>query len=147
MRRIIDANVVAALVLPLPYSDRAAAQIVTWKRDGAELLAPMLLEYELTAVLRKAAAAGWLATELAIEAFEAVMALSIVPVAPTQALHERALRWAERLGQSRAYDAQYLAVAEQEGLELWTADRRLVRNAEQAGVRWVRWIGEVGEGL
>ena len=65
----------------------------------------------------------------------------------THAHCRAAYAWAERLGQSRAYDAQYLAVAEQEGLELWTADRRLVRNAEQAGVRWVRRIGEVGEGL
>ena len=115
MRRIIDANLVAALVLPLPYSDHAAEQIITWKRDGAELLAPMLLEYELTAVLRKAVAAGWLTTELAIKALEDVIALSIVPVAPTQALHERALRWAERLGQSRPMTRNTLRLRSRRG--------------------------------
>ncbi|HSR30541.1 MAG TPA: type II toxin-antitoxin system VapC family toxin [Anaerolineae bacterium] len=62
---------------------------------------------------------------------------------PPVHLHERALRWADRLGHSKAYDAHYLALAEQEGIELWTADRRLANGAQQAGAHWVHWIGEV----
>jgi predicted nucleic acid-binding protein len=58
-------------------------------------------------------------------------------------LRERALRWADRLGHAKAYDAHYLALAEQEGLELWTADRRLSNGAQQAGAHCVHWIGEV----
>jgi predicted nucleic acid-binding protein len=57
-------------------------------------------------------------------------------------VHENALRWAERLGHSRTYNAQYLAVAEQWGLPLWTADQRLVNGARQVGVTWVHWVGE-----
>ena len=33
-------------------------------------------------------------------------------------------------------------LAEELGAELWTADRRLVNGAHQAGVIWARWIGE-----
>ena len=143
MSAVIDANLIAALVLPLPYSEQATNKIVAWKRAGLELLAPVLLEYEIAAVLRKAVVAQWLTTDLALEAIGKVLALNIQCLAPTAHLHERALRWAERLGHSKAYDAHYLALAEQEGIELWTADRRLANGAQQAGTHWVHWIGEV----
>jgi len=143
MSAVIDANLIAALVVPLPYSDRATQKIVAWKRAGLELLAPVLLEYEITAILRKAVVAQWLTTDLAVEAIGEILSLSIQCLAPTAHLHERALRWAERLGHSKGYDAHYLALAEQEGIELWTADRRLANGAQQAGAHWVHWIGEV----
>jgi predicted nucleic acid-binding protein len=143
MSAVIDANLIAALVLPLPYSDQATQKVITWKQAGLELLAPVLLEYEIAAVLRKAVVAQWLTTDLALEAIGKVLALNIQCLAPTAHLHERALRWAERLGHSKAYDAHYLALAEQEGIELWTADRRLANGAQQAGAHWVHWIGEV----
>jgi len=142
MSAVIDANLIAALVLPLPYSEQATNKIVAWKRAGLELLAPVLLEYEIAAVLRKAVVAQWLTTDLALEAIGKVLTLNIQCLAPTAHLHERALRWAERLGHSKAYDAHYLALAEQEGIELWTADRRLANGAQQAGAHWVHWIGE-----
>jgi predicted nucleic acid-binding protein len=142
MSAVIDANLIAALVLPLPYSEQATNKIVAWKRAGLELLAPVLLEYEIAAVLRKAVVAQWLTTDLALEAIGMVLTLNIQCLAPTAHLHERALRWAERLGHSKAYDAHYLALAEQEGIELWTADRRLANGAQQAGAHWVHWIGE-----
>jgi predicted nucleic acid-binding protein len=142
MSAVIDANLIAALVLPLPYSEQATKKIVAWKRAGLELLAPVLLEYEIAAVLRKAVVAQWLTTDLALEAIGEVLTLNIQCLAPTAHLHERALRWAERLGHSKAYDAHYLALAEQEGSELWTADRRLADGAQQAGAHWVHWIGE-----
>ena len=116
MNAVIDANLIAALVLPLSYSDEATEKIVAWKRAGGELLAPTLLEYELTAVLRKAVVAGWMNTDLAIQAMGKILALNIHCVPPTADLHERALRWADRLGHSKAYDAEYMALAEQEGL-------------------------------
>jgi predicted nucleic acid-binding protein len=126
----------------LPYSDQATQKIMAWKRAGLELLAPVLLEFEIAAVLRKAVIARWLTTDLAIEAIGRVLALNVRCLAPTAHLHERALRWADRLGHAKAHDAHYLALAEQGGIELWTADRRLANGAQQAGARWVHWIGE-----
>jgi len=142
MSAVIDANLIAALVVPLSYSGQATQKMVVWKEVGVQLLAPVLLEYEITAILRKAVVAQWLTTDLAAEAIGEILSLDIQCLAPTAHLHERALRWAERLGHSKAYDAHYLALAEQEGIELWTADRRLANGAQQAGAHWVHWIGE-----
>jgi predicted nucleic acid-binding protein len=145
MKVAVDANIVAAIILPLPNSDQATERMVAWKRAGVELLAPLLMEYEVSAILRKAVSSQWLTTDLAIEAMGEILALEVRCVAPTAHLHECALRWAERLEQSKTYDAHYLALAEQEGVELWTADRRLANGAHQVGAHWVRWIGESAE--
>ena len=46
---------------------------------------------------------------------------------------------ARRFNHPRAYDAQYLAVAELEGGELWTVDRRLY-NSVKSSLPWVRLV-------
>lgn len=143
MNVAVDANLVAALVLPLPYSEQAADKMAAWKRARIELHAPLLLEYELASILRKAVVADLMTTDAAAEVMRGFSALNVHVWPPTIALHTKALRWAERLGQSKAYDAHYLALAEELGVELWTADRRLVHCARQAGATWIRGSGEL----
>ncbi len=143
MKVVVDSNLIVSIVLPLPYSDQATRKIIDWKQAGTELLAPVLLEYEVAAILRKAVVARWMTTEVAVEAMGQILALNVRCLAPTADLHERALRWADRLGHSKAYNAQFLAIAEREGSELWTADRRLANGANQVGAHWVYWIGQV----
>jgi predicted nucleic acid-binding protein len=106
------------------------------------LFAPLLFEYEITAILRRAVVTGWISNDLAITAVRKVLALGIHCLPPSAGLHEQALRWADRLGHSKTYDVHYLALAEQLQAELWTADRRLVNGARQAGVTWVHWVGD-----
>jgi predicted nucleic acid-binding protein len=142
MSVVIDANLVAAIVLPVPYSDQATQRITAWKQAGVELLAPLLLEYEVASVLRRAVIARWLTNDDAVEALGQILTLRIQCLPPTPLLHEQALHWAHRLGHTKTYDAHYMALAEQEGAELWTADKRLVNGARQAGVSWVHWIGQ-----
>ncbi len=142
MSLVIDANIVAALVLPLPYSDQATRRVATWKEAGVVLYAPLLLEYEVLTILRKAITNGWLTTAAAAIAMGTVSTLNIQCHLPSPELHEQALCWAERLGHSKAYDADYLALAEQLRVDFWTADRRLANGAKQAGAAWVYWIGE-----
>ena len=142
MSAVVDANLVAALVLPLPFSDQAAERIASWKHSGERLFAPTLMEYELDSVLRKAVALRLMTTAQAREALRQLDVLGIQSCPPTLALRERALHWAESLGQTKAYDAHYLALAEEMRVELWTADRRLAQASRQIGLDWVRWLGE-----
>ena len=141
---VLDANVVAATILPLPYSDQATDALTSWGLASAELHAPLLLQYELTSTLRKAVVAGWMTSDGAADAMRTILDLSILCHAPTFELHESAQRWADRLGQSNAYDAHYLALANELRADMWTADKRLATGARQSGVDWVRWIGELG---
>ncbi len=142
MRIVLDANIVAALIIPLPYSDQAAHRMMGWQETGTGLYAPTLLEYEMVTVLRKAVVTEMITADEAADAITDLLDLSIETVAPTQSLHDHALRWAEQLNQSVAYDAQYLALAEQLGVGFWTADQRLADRARQMGATWVHWIGE-----
>jgi len=114
----------------------------TWKQSTVELVAPLLLEYELVTILRKAIAADLLTVDLAEKALQQILELGIRCLLPNSQLHKSALRWAARLGQTKAYDAHYVALAEQQRSELWTADRRLVNAAHQAGVAWVHSLWE-----
>jgi predicted nucleic acid-binding protein len=139
---VVDANLVAALVLPLPYSSQAAEAFDHWRSRGERLIAPILLEYELTSVVRNGVALKELRAERAQPVLDQLQRSGVETVIPTLDLHRRAIRFAETIGQSKAYDAQYLALAARENAPLWTADRRLVDNARQAGLSWVHWVGD-----
>ena len=142
MTLVIDANLISAIVLPVAYSETARSKMARWKQEGELIIAPVLWEYEVTSSLRMAIVHRFLDPEQAAGALQRIMILNIHSVPPTEELHLAALEWAERLGQTRAYDAQYLALAEQSGAELWTADERLRNRARQLGAAWVRWVGE-----
>lgn len=97
-------------------------------------------EYEVASTLRKAVYAGLLTPGEAERALETLLQMNLGRVASDPALHQAALRWAERLGQRVIYDAQYLALAERLDAEFWKADRRLDERAHERGANWVRLI-------
>ena len=137
---VIDANVALALVLPLPYMGRASALYDRWISLRIPLYVPTLWEYEVTSGVRKAVAQNAVAPADAQESLERVLRMSVTRIAPDRELDVSALGWATRLGQSVAYDAQYVALAERLGAELWTADRRLAASAGSAGATFVHCL-------
>ncbi len=56
------------------------------------------------------------------------------------ALLTEAYDLAVRFNRPRAYDTQYMALAERLHCEFWTADERLV-NSTQAQFNRIRWLG------
>lgn len=80
--------------------------------------------------------------EQAVIATEDLFALEVEMLPLDNALCKSALRWAERLQQSQAYDAFYIALAEHLQTDFWTADKRLANATQQLGLTWVHWIGE-----
>jgi len=137
---VIDANIALALVIPFPYSDQASERFAAWTESLTALAAPALFGFEVTSGLRKAVSLGVLAQERANSAFESIFSLGIQELNATQELHRAALSWADRLGQTVAYDAYYIAAAELVAASFWTADQQLYGAARAAGADWVHWI-------
>ena len=138
---VIDANVGVALIMQLPFSKTAARQIAFWREREIEIVVPALWWYELITVLRKALTAKVITAADAETAIGEIQLMGLTMIAPTLEVNRAALRWAERLKQGAAYNAQYLALAERLAAEFWTADRALANNAHQQGAEWVKLLG------
>ena len=139
-RYVIDANATLGLFLRLPYSKTVDQWMQAWQVEEAGLVVPTLWEYECLTGLRRAATLKLISSKDAERMVEDLLALEFQRVAPTLELHQAALLWAERVGQSKAYDAQYLALAESLSAEFWTADRRLFHALQGLGVNWVHTV-------
>jgi len=133
----VDANLVIRLVAD-PSDESVRRRWVEWEAARRQLAAPGLLYYEVTNALYRYQTLGYMTAPSVQLALEAALALPLhLHRGPD--LHRRALVLAERLGLRAAYQAHYLAVAEQLDGDFWTADRALVQ-AVQAELGWVHLI-------
>jgi predicted nucleic acid-binding protein len=114
---VVDASVVVAALV-----DGGADG--GWARDGlrsAVLAAPAHLQVEVSNVLRRAVLTGRLGRDAAALAHRDLAQMSVT-VFPFEVLAERV--W-ELHSTVTAYDAAYVALAEELDAPLWTLDRRL----------------------
>jgi predicted nucleic acid-binding protein len=133
----VDANLVVRLV-GAP-DDRVVRELwIEWDSQRRPLAAPTLLFYEVSNALHRYQTQGLLSAAAVQLAVEAALALPVQLFGEAD-LHRRALKLAQRLSLPAAYDAHYLALAEQLDTEFWTADRRLVE-AVQARLPWVQLV-------
>jgi predicted nucleic acid-binding protein len=142
MTIVLDANLAVAVAIPMDYTVQATQLIRAWTASQERLLAPVLFEYEITTALRRAITLKILTPPEAMEGLDLILELGVELVLPTRSLSVQAIHFAERIGQSKAYDAQYLALASRENAPLWTADRRLATAAQTTGLNWVHWVGD-----
>jgi predicted nucleic acid-binding protein len=133
----VDANLVTRLLL-VPDDQPVQQLWQQWQLDKRQLAAPTLLRYEVTNALYRYQKQGLLSEEIVRIGLNAALTLPIQLHSETD-LYRRALALAERFALPAAYDAHYLAVAEQLDAELWTADRRLAR-AVGSALSWVHLV-------
>ena len=127
---VIDANVLVVLSSADPRRVAAEQAARTWAREQRELHAPALLPFEVANALARLVAVGRMTAEQARTAWRVVLSTPIV----LHPLHdERVLEIAASLQRRSAYDAAYLAVAEDVHGEVWTFDGPLARNATSIG--------------
>lgn len=127
MTVVVDANLFVCLALDDHRAGLVAGKLREWSRDERELHAPSLFRFEVANGLSRSVAAGDLSLADAALAWERVLRFPID-------LHEledgaRTIEIAQRLKRKSAYDAAYVALAEDLGTELWTLDGPLARNA------------------
>lgn len=137
---VVDASLAVKWVVGEPYSSEARALLDHWRDDGRRLLAPALFLYEVTNALAKRIQRSQLTLEQAKERLRFFQESGPL-LQQIGSVHPRALELMERFGLPTAYDAHYLALAEYQRCECWTADERLW-NTVKRQISWVRWIGE-----
>ncbi len=141
-RVCIDASLAIAWITYDTYTEAANALAREWSDKAMELLVPPIFHAEVMSVLRQETLAKRLLPDEGEEALSICFNIPVRVVSGDD-VNRNAWAIAGELGLSTTSDALYLSVAQIEGCEFWTADKRFV--AEAAGKRkWVRWVGEYG---
>lgn len=140
MSLVVDANILVAQVLEVDYSASAREKFRGWVETREALYAPSLLSYEIVSALNRYRAEDVLTRSEAEAAMHSLFSLGLRLSELSSPVFARALYWAEQLERKSAYDAAYLALAEDLQVPFWTADGKLGRNARSLGVDWVHWI-------
>jgi predicted nucleic acid-binding protein len=140
MTVVVDANILIAFVLAdEPLHTQAKQLITSWHDANEDLVAPRLFRSEITAVIRKAVYQQRITAEQGRALLEQVLSYPMTFYEDDDLLKE-AYELAVRFNRPRAYDSQYMALAERFDCEVWTADERLV-NSIQSQFRRIRWLG------
>lgn len=130
----VDASATVPWIIAHPLRQAVSPFWLKAIGDGSRIAAPVLIYSEVTTALRRLASARVISHEDAVLALGRML---VLPLASRHgaALYQRALELAQALELSKAYDTQYLAVAQLEGCELVTADATLHGHARKLGIR------------
>jgi predicted nucleic acid-binding protein len=140
---VVDASLALKWVVEEPYSAEARGLLKEWRNQRRKLVAPALFLYEVANALAKRMQRQQFTLEQAKEPLRFFLETGPL-LQQIGAVHPRALELMQRFGLRTAYDAHYLALAESQRCECWTADERLW-NTVKRELGWVRWIGEPTE--
>jgi len=121
MTLVVDASVAVRWCFPLDRSERADNVL----RSGERLIAPDLVLAELTNAAWKVITFGGGAADVTLSMMRTVER-TFDELVPSSALKDLALEMAVEL-RHPAYDCFYLALAQARGIQLVTADDRLLR--------------------
>jgi predicted nucleic acid-binding protein len=136
---VIDARLAIKAILPLADQGQDILnKLAGWHREQVRLVVPEIWLPEVVSIIRKAIYTHILSQDEGRIAIEDVFRLGVEVIPSAQSLCQQALAWAERLGQSKAHDSFYLALAERLGAGLWTSHRRLYNTTQQFGIKCVR---------
>jgi predicted nucleic acid-binding protein len=128
---VLDANLLIVLALDPRRATAVARLLREWQAQGEDLHAPALLRYEVASAIAQAVAVDQLPAARVVGTCELIdrVRLTLHPLADTA----RVVGIARRLERRSAYDAAYIALAEDLRTNLWTLDGRLARNAASRG--------------
>lgn len=140
MTVVVDANIAVKWVTNEHDSPEAVSLYQAWTNQSEFVIAPPIFRSEVTNVLHRKIRRGELDFANAMNAVESLFAA--VSIQEPASLYTDALSIARAIDVAAAYDPIYLALAEVERCDLWTADKRFVRAVGYKSPR-VRWIGEL----
>jgi predicted nucleic acid-binding protein len=139
---VIDANIAVNTALEISENLERF-----WQRiDQGQITpcAPRLWLSEVTSAVRSLLSQKVITADEAEQALRTIHGLRVEIINEDDELSLRALELAGKLGQSKAYDAFYLALAEKLVVEFWTGDERLAnRCRKDLKLSWVHSITEL----
>jgi predicted nucleic acid-binding protein len=127
---VLDSNLAVALVLDAERAPAIEDRLRKWEDAGESMHAPSLFRFEVANALTRNIAAKMIDAADAKVAWQRIVAIEI-------SLHglsdgPAVIEVARRLKRQNAYDAAYVALAQELDAELWTLDGPLARNAANA---------------
>jgi predicted nucleic acid-binding protein len=135
----VDASLIIRTLVPDAFSQEAEALLAKWHQAATTLIAPALLAFEVTSTVRRMV---YLKTLTQARADEVFAQFQRIPIRLSHRKGIFPLAWelAKQFNRPRAYDTAYLALAQLNHCDFWTADEKLY-NAVQGELAWVRWVG------
>ena len=134
---VLDASFVYKSLAPGSQRDKFRQLIHQWKQEKKTLCSPTIWVYEFTSLLTKLVYWGELSEQDAQESLAFGLDLGIELIVPTEDQARQAFLWTRQLNRVAAYDSFYVALAENLGCELWTADKKLANAVDRPWVRVV----------
>ena len=140
-RTVIDASVVLKWYLAdEKYGQKAIGLLDEYLSNELDILAPSLLEYEVINGLIIAQKRARIKKEKILTAIEGFVSLEI-KMKNLYLFYPLVLNYC-KVYKLSVYDASYLALADEEGIPLVTADEGLYK-ATKKELKWVKWIGDI----
>ncbi len=138
---VIDASVALKWYLEdEEYSLKAMGLLERYVSDDLDIIAPFLLEYEVINGLIIAQKRGRVENKKVITAVDGFMDLEI-KMKSLSGLYSKVLHFCS-VYKCSAYDAAYLALADNEDIPIVTADERLY-NMVKKDMKRVKWVGDI----
>ena len=127
---VVDASVVARLLLIEDLSDRAGLLLESFRNETVELKAPNLVTYEVGNTLWKAVTQKLIDINEALEKFSYFLKLKIGSVELDEEEYGEALAWGVS-NDTTYYDSVYVKASRKIGATLLTADDTLCEKASK----------------
>jgi predicted nucleic acid-binding protein len=127
---VLDSNVAVVLTLDAERAPAIEERLRAWRESDEDLHAPSLFRFEVANALTRNTAAGRIDSADAKIAWQRIVALEVNLHGLTDGPSVIAV--ARKLKRESAYDASYIALAQDLDAELWTLDGPLFRNAAES---------------
>jgi predicted nucleic acid-binding protein len=127
---VIDSSFLLKILLPEDKSEQAEKLWKGWIEDSIKIVAPTLIVFEVSSVLRNKIYRGILGNDDAKELVDQIKYLDLTLIY-TEDLLDLAWGIGSILKVSVLYDCFYIALSKFLGSPLWTADRKLYHSAKE----------------
>ena len=139
---VVDASLALKWVLAEDDSAAAIALLNEWTNEGVKVIAPALFVYEVTNTFYQHVRNSRLTYDEAKQALTDLFSVGVLlNFTLYKEISKQAMEYARQFALAATYDAHYLALAQREHCEYWTADTRLWNNVK-GKLSWVRWFGD-----